>query len=264
MSEFLYDVNGFLIAGGLLLSMWLIIEFGYRIGAPVQEQVSEDYKSHVNSITGSLLGILALLLGFTFSLSLQRYDSRCEAVVQEANAIGTTYLRSFLLPESVRGSVKEMLLKYVDLRVRTGEINLTEHELQRSYALDTGRMQAKLWDLAVQAAELDPSPVRTGLFIQALNDLNDNYSQRDAEMDRHVPELVLGLLYVTFVMTGMVVGYATGLSGYRASFVTHILSVLIVILVFIILDLDRPHRGLIMVSQKSMLDLQATINESKR
>lgn len=261
MNEFLYDVNSLFIAGGLLLSMLLSIELGNRLGTPAQDQVSDDFKSHVNSISASLLGILALLLGFTFSLSLQRYESRSEAVVHEANAIGTTYLRSVLLPEALRSPVKDALRDYVNLRVKTDEIDLTKHELQRSLAVDTGRMHAKLWELARQAAELDPSPVKSGLFIQTLNDLIDNYSQRDAELARHVPELVLGLLYVTFLMAGTVVGYATGLSGHRASFVTHILSVLIVILVFIILDLDRPHRGLIQVSQKSMLDLQAQINE---
>lgn len=259
MSELFYDVNGLLIAIGLLLSMLLSIEVGYRLGVPAQDQVSESYKSHVNSISGSLLGILALLLGFTFSLSLQRYESRSEAVVQEANAIGTTYLRSAFLPEAVRNEVKQLLREYVNLRVTTGQVDLTQHELLRSLANNTGRIHTKLWDYARQAVELDPNPVRTGLFIQTLNDLIDNYGQRDAELARHVPELVLTLLYVTFVMTGAVVGYATGLSGHRASMVTHILAVLIVILVFIILDLDRPQRGLIQVSQKSMLDLQASI-----
>lgn len=260
MTEFLYDVNGLSIAVGLLLSMLLSIELGYRLGAPAQDQVSESYKSHVNSISGSLLGILALLLGFTFSLSLQRYDSRSEAVVHEANAIGTTYLRADFLPEALRDEVKALLREYMDLRVTTGQVDLTQHERLRSMAVDTGRLHSKLWDYARQAAELDPNPVRTGLFIQTLNDLIDNYSQRDAELARHVPELVLTLLYVTFVMTGAVVGYATGLSGHRASMVTHILAVLIVILVFIILDLDRPQRGLIQVSQKSMLDLQVSIH----
>ena len=214
MTEVLYDINSLLIAAILLASMLLAIEVGYRLGVPSQDTVSDAYKSHVNSISGSLLGILALLLGFTFSLSLQRYDSRSEAVVSEANAIGTTFLRAQLLPEALRNEVKQMLRDYVDLRVKAGNIALTEHQALQAMADESQRLQNRLWNYAVQAVELDPSPVKTGLFIQTLNDLIDNFARRDAELARHVPEFVLLLLYVTFVMTGAVVGYASGLSSH--------------------------------------------------
>jgi hypothetical protein len=70
---------------------------------------------------------------------------------------------------------------------------------------------------------------------------------------------VLFLLFATFLMTGVIVGYASGLHGHRASFVTHVMVALIVLLVFIIIDLDRPRRGLIQVSQTSMLELRDTL-----
>lgn len=261
MTEFMYDIDSVLIAGVLLVSMLLAIESGYRLGSRSEHVTGEDFKQHVNATSASLLGILALLLGFTFSLSLQRYDSRSEAVVDEANAIGTTYLRSRMLPAGVRDEVGKLLHEYVDLRVKAGEINLTAHQTLSEMAAETGRLHSALWDYARRAVELDPRPVTSGLFVQTLNELIDNYGKRDAELARHVPEFVLILLYITFIMTGAVVGYATGLAGHRPSFVTHILVGLIVILVFIILDLDRPRRGWIQVSQKSMLDLQTDIRE---
>ncbi|ANE55788.1 hypothetical protein [Methylomonas sp. DH-1] len=106
-----------------------------------------------------------------------------------------------------------------------------------------------------------PSPVATGLFIPALHDPIDNFGKRDAEMNRHVPEFMRLLLYITFLMTGAVVGYATGLAGHRASFVTHIMVGLIVVLVFIILDPDRPHCGSIRVNQDSSTGLQAFMRD---
>jgi uncharacterized membrane protein (Fun14 family) len=101
------------------------------------------------------------------------------------------------------------------------------------------------------------------LFIQALNELIDSYGRRDAALGRHVPELVLFLLYGTFLMTGGVVGFAAGVAGHRASIVTYILVILIVVLTFIIVDLDRPRRGLIQVSQSSLIDLGAAIDAAQ-
>ena len=91
--------------------------------------------------------------------------------------------------------------------------------------------------------------------MQALNEVFDNFEVRNAELDRHVPEIVLFLLYITFLLTGSIVGYSSGLSGHRASFVTYIMVGLIVLLVFVIIDLDRPRRGLIEVNQSSFVAL---------
>jgi hypothetical protein len=260
MNEISYDINSLLIACLLLGSMALAIELGYRLGLRIKPKVDDNFKGHVNSISGSLLGILALLLGFTFSLSLQRYDSRSEAVVDEANAIGTAYLRAQLLPLTVREDVIGLMRNYVDLRVRTGSVDLTQHGQREALIAEATRMQAILWDYARQANEQAPSPMTTGLFIPALNDLIDNFSKRDAELNRHVPELVLALLYTTFVMAGALVGYTNGLAGHRTSFVTYILVWLIVVMVFIILDLDRPYRGVIRVNGQSLIDLQTAIH----
>lgn len=259
MSEISYEINSVIIAGLLFALMAVTIELGYRLGLRIQSAVAEPFKAHVSTTLSSLLGILALLLGFTFSLSLQRYDSRNEAVVEEANAIGTAYLRAQLLPSVVREDVLGLMRQYVDVRVKTGQIDLTQHQTRDALTAEAGRLQNSLWAYARQANELAPSPVTTGLFIPALNELIDDYGKRDAEMNRHVPELVLGLLYITFVMTGAILGYSNGLAGHRTPWVTYVMVWLIVVMVFIILDLDRPYRGLIQISQKSMLDLQTTI-----
>ena len=102
----MYNLNSVLITMILFLCLVLAIEAGYRVGRRFQDVTNEVSKSKVDAIQASLLGVLALILGFTFSLSLQRYDSRSEAVVDEANAIGTTYLRAQLLPVSIRNKVQ--------------------------------------------------------------------------------------------------------------------------------------------------------------
>jgi hypothetical protein len=178
-------------------------------------------------------------------------------VVEEANATGTAYLRAEMLPESVRGEVRADLRQYVDLRVRASGVSLNERSTRDAIMTDAKRILDSLWKHSMRAAAENPNPVAVGLFIQALNEVIDSYGRRDAALNRHVPELVLFLLYGAFLMTGVIVGYASGVAGHRASFVTYILVTLIVFLVFIIVDLDRPRRGLIQVNQQSMLDLQA-------
>jgi hypothetical protein len=263
MSELLYRQSSFLISGLLLVSMVVAIEVGYRIGRTVNKSANESTKAHVSAIQASLLGVLALLLGFTFSLALQRFDSRSEAVVEEANAIGTAYLRAHLLPISVRSDVKKLLQSYVNLRVQAGAISIANEAEHRAILAKTDQVKDTLWDYARLAAEEDGNPVRTGLFIQSLNEAIDSFGRRYAELTRHVPEVVLLLLYGTFVITGGVVGYATGFAGHRPSVVTYIFITLIVILTFIIIDLDRPRRGLIKVDQRSLVELKKAIDEEQ-
>ena len=258
----MYDISSPLIAVILFASLALAIEGGHRIGRKFEPRAGERPKEHINTIQASLLGVLALLLGFTFSLSLQRYDSRSAAVVEEANAIGTAYLRAELLPSSIRDDVRGLLRDYLDLRIQMGAVTLVNEADRETLLVKANQQLGVLWSLAGRAVEEVPHPVKTGLFVQALNEMIDAFGKRDAVLNRHVPEVVLFLLYGTFLMTGVIVGYASGVAGHRASFVAYIMVALIVVLVFIIIDLDRPRRGLIQVSQKSLTDLQASIEES--
>jgi len=263
MRELLYNQSSVLISGILFASMLFAIEAGYRIGRRTKSLTSEPSKAHINALQASLLGILALVLAFTFSLSLQRFDSRSEAEVDEANAIGTTYLRAQLLPGSVRSKVQQLLSEYLDLRIRAGHISLANEAEREPFLAKADQTLDSLWRYAVQAAEEDPNPVTSGLFIQSLNTLIDSYGKRDAELNRHVPEEVLFLLYLALLMTGGIIGYSCGVAGHRPSPVTYIKVVLIVLLVFIIIDLDRPRRGLIKVSQKSLTALQTAIGADR-
>jgi hypothetical protein len=264
MREVMYDQSSVLIVWILFVSLIGVIEAGYRVGHRAQAHASESSTAHINAIQAAVLGILALLLGFTFSLSLQRFESRSEAVVDEANAIGTAYLRAQLLPSSVRHEVRQSLRDYLDLRVQASMMTVGHQAERQALLVRANQVLDSLWLSARQAAEENASPVTSGLFIQSLNDLIDSYGRRDAALNRHVPEVVLWLLYGVLLMTGSIIGYACGVAGHRASLVAYIMVVLIVFLVFIIIDLDRPHRGLITVSQKSLIDLQTTIATDQR
>lgn len=261
MIDHMYNISSVFIALILFVSMIGTIEIGRTLGRRAQYSSDDTFKGYVNTVSGSLLGILALLLGFTFSLSLQRFDSRSEAVISESNAIGTTYLRSQLLPVSVLSDVQRTLRQYLDLRIKASMINLA-HEHERDELLaEAEKIQTTLWGYARQAVQEDPNPVTTGLFVQSLNELIDSFDRRNAELMRHVPEPVLILLYITFLMVGVALGYGAGIAGHWTPFITYILVTLIVVLVFIVVDLDRPRRGLIEVSQQSLIDLRTSLDD---
>jgi hypothetical protein len=255
----MYDIPAGAIAVIVLVGALLGMELAYRWGRRVIGSASDDAKGHINIIQTSTLGILALLLAFTFSLSLQRFESRSDAVVDEANAIGTAYLRAQLLPVALRDDVRRLLRDYVDLRVAAGDVATNEEDRLGDLLGQAARLQDALWEHARRSAEIEPNPVTSGLFIQALNEMIDSFGRRDAAVNRHVPEVVLFLLLGTFVMTVAIVGFAAGVVGQRPSWVSVAMVVLIVVLVQVILDLDRPRRGLIVVSEKNLLDLQGSM-----
>lgn len=257
----MYNVSSITIAMVLLVTMTAVVEIGYRIGKRIQDSASEPARNHTGAIQGSLLGILALLLGFTFSIALGRHDSRSEAVVTEANAIGTAWLRAQMLPEPARAEIQGMLRDYVNLRLLGGSVSVVLAEEHKELRDRTNAALDALWVRSRDVAMEFPNPVTTGLYIQALNDMIDSFGSRDAALNRHVPELVLFLLYATFLITGCVIGFTAGLSGHRTSFVTYAMVGLIVVLVFIIVDLDRPRRGLIRINQDSLEQLQKNVSD---
>ena len=259
----LYDQSSLLIVTLLFIALLLAIEVSCCLGRKAQAHLSDSARSQVNAIQASLLGVLALLLGFTFSQSLQRFDARSEAVVDEANAIGTAYLRSQLLPASARGEVQGLLAEYLGVRLQASTVPLDVQNQREALLAKSNQQQNDLWHYARKAAAEDDGPVTTGYFIQSLNELIDSYGRRDAAISRHVPEPVILLLFCAFILTGAVVGYASGVEGHRVPVAAYILVLLIALLVFVIIDLDRPRRGLIEVRQESLIGLQDSILAEK-
>ncbi len=257
--ELLYDINSIAITGTLFVLIILFNEFGFRIGRFVQHRTDEEIKSLTGAIQASVLGLLALLLGFSFNMSMQRHDGRTHALVDEANAIGTAVLRARLLPESVQGDVEAAFREYIEIRIAMGKIDLSRTAERNQYNREVARLQAQLWALAVAAANEDPRPVTSGSFMTALNALIDTQGTRHALLQTHVPEVVLFLLFIVFIVAGGMLGYSTGLSGKRVVIPSALVGFLIALIVFIIIDLDRPRRGVIQVKQDYMTALSELV-----
>lgn len=120
-------------------------------------------------------------------------------------------------------------------------------------------MHKQLWSLAAALGEKNPLAITIGLFLQSLNETIDLHAKRMTALENHVPEIILILLYFVAIMVTGVIGYGCGLGGYRNFFVTAMASILIASVILVIIDLDRPRRGLIRVSQTRMVELRDSL-----
>tara|TARA_R110002073_G_scaffold243551_3_gene405739 strand:+ start:1722 stop:2516 length:795 start_codon:yes stop_codon:yes gene_type:complete len=259
-SEILFEFSSVSIALALFVAILVCNEFSYRLGVMIQSRTDDEVKALTGAVQASILGLLALLLGFTFNMSMQRFDNRSMAVIDEANAIGTAWLRADLLPAEQRDKVKSLMADYVRARTDVAAMDLTQRQARRDHLALTAEIQSGLWDLAVAATDIDPRPVTTGSFVNALNQLIDSQGRRSAILQAHVPEPILLLLFFVFVASIGIMGYSSGLSGRRILVPLVLVSLLITLIVFIIVDLDRPKRGLIKVDQSALIELTGHVS----
>ncbi|SEM81671.1 hypothetical protein SAMN05216227_10036 [Pseudorhodobacter antarcticus] len=250
-SELIYDIPSYVIAVSVFCLMVLAGMVARGWGKRVQLNTDAEAVAQASAVQGSLLGLLALLLGFTFSLSLSRFDERSVAVVHEANTMGTAYLRSDLISEKRRDAAKGLLRQYGDARLAAVEISAADHVARAQMVQRAAVVFDVLWQIAADEAREFPTPVSMG-FAASLNDMIDALSTRNSAIDRHVPELVLFLLFGTFVVLGAVIGFSSAISGVRPGVPVYAMTLLIAVLVFLIIDLDRPRRGLIAVDQSPL------------
>jgi hypothetical protein len=233
----------------------LAVEAGYRLGK-YRRAHSPEKDAPVGAMVAAMLGLLAFMLAFTFGLAASRFDERRHTILNDANAIGTTYLRAGLLPEPHRAEIRALLREYVDVRLKGVQAGALKEAMARSVEL-----HAKLWNQATAVAALDPHSIVTGLFIQSLNELIDLHATRAmVGLRSRIPAIIWIALYFVAVLTMATMGYQEGLAGPRRSLASLALVITFSSILFLILDLDRPQEGFLTAGQQSMLDVQTSIN----
>jgi hypothetical protein len=151
----------------------LSIEAGYLLGKYRRRRSEEEKEGPVGAIVAATLGLLGFILAFTFGLAASRFDARRQIVVEEANAIGTTYLRARLLPHGHEVKIRMLLREYVDVRLEVVQTGNTEQVLRRS-----DELHRELWKEAEAIGQKHPDSIVVGLFIQSLNETIDVHSKR--------------------------------------------------------------------------------------
>ena len=236
---------------GTVAITFLAVEVGYRLARYRRQRSEEEKEAPVGGMVGATLGLLAFMLAFTFSLAASRFDARREVVLDEANAIGTTYLRAALLPAPIAADSRNLLREYVDVRLAGTQAGNVEQAITKSEEL-----HGRLWSQAVAAVAIERSPM-TSIYIQTLNEVIDLHAKRVmVGLRSRVPGAIWMGLYLLAVLAMMAMGYHEGLTSTRRSPAVVALVFAFSAVLILIVDLDRPGQGLLQVSQQAMIDLR--------
>jgi hypothetical protein len=239
----------------ILIVVLLSVECGYRLGRYRRNRHEQEKETPVGTMVGATLGLLAFILAFTFGLAAARFDTRRQVLLDEANAIGTTYLRAGMLPER-REEIRALLRNYVDTRleaVRSG--NIAEGMRQSE------NIQNDVWTHAIAVGEKNPNSIVVGLFVQSLNDMIDLHAKRvQPSLRSRIPGAIWIGLFAVAALSLATMGYHAGMVGTRRSLAIFAVALTFSVVIELIADLDRPQEGVLKVSQHALLDLQRSMN----
>ena len=215
---------------------------------PERQQPATDSTGYLVS---SALALLGLLIGFTFSMAVERYDERRHAVTEEANAISTVYARAGLFNEPIASRLKASIAHYAVERrdfVAAGEDQQTLDRI----AKETARTQDEIWAIMKQALGTPGGEGLTTATLTSMNEMFDLASTRQALIEAHIPNMVMAVLIGFAVATAYLLGYGSAHERQDHNAATTIVFALVAIAIALIIDLDRPRLGFIKIDQDPM------------
>jgi hypothetical protein len=240
----------FVLFGFSFIVLCLSAQIGallHRTQRATDEGLHEDF----GVILAATLTLLGLVIGFTFSMAINRYDQRKNYEEAEANAIGTEFARADLLPASDAAKVRALLKNYVDQRVL---FYLTRDEAAlRDINARTNQLQADLWSSVQAPASAQPTPI-IGLAVAGMNDVLNAQGYTQAAFWNRIPVAAWGLMVVIAVCGNMLMGFGSHTNRLGAKRLL-ILPLVVSIAFMLIADIDSPRRGLIEVNPQNLLSL---------
>jgi hypothetical protein len=237
----------------VFLIAFVVLSLAAWVGAQLRRrsrELDEADRSDFGVVQGATLTLLGLIIGFSFSMAIARYDQRKTYEEAEANAIGTEYVRADLLPEAEAAQTRELLRSYTDLRIafyRTRDAD----ELAKIGAQTTA-LQDQMWKITAKVANGQPTPV-TALAAAGMNDVLNSQGYTQAAWWNRIPEAAWGLMFVIAIFANVMLGY--GVRRMRVGLLV-ILPLLVSISFFLIADIDSPRRGVIRVSPQNLESLR--------
>jgi ABC-type multidrug transport system fused ATPase/permease subunit len=244
----------------ILIALLVTSELMFRSGRRSRRRGDENTKSQINAAQASALGLLALMLGFTLSMAESRFNARRSIMVEEANAIGTTYLRAAYLPEPYRAPARQLLRDYVQSRRAFYRASVSEAP---GTTARTEEIQHHLWDgvVAMAPTYLDSDVI--ALYIDSVNHMIDSSAAREVYVAARVPWTISFLVIVISIAAVGITGYACGLGGGRVPVTVGLLPALIGLALAIIADLDRSREGYINTGDLPMILLERSMLEEQ-
>ena len=252
---FFYNTPNWVVGSVLLVLLMLATEGGFQIGVRARSRKQPADHLDIDLVQGAILGLLTLLLAFTYSFVADRHKLRHALIVREANAIGTAYIRSGLPPEAPRRDLQALLKQYLDSRILSediaGDPSKVAEAIQRSE-----RLQAELWPTASGYIAGRPPTVLDSLVFQGLNDVVDVHAERVAAAEYRLPGVILWLLCIIALTALALTGFGNGLRGHRSVYSTGALALLVMAVITVIIALDGSQRGSIFPRQTSLIQMR--------
>jgi hypothetical protein len=232
-------------AAGLFVGMVLLLELGRKIGRRHQGKDEESARAGLGAVEGAVFALMGLLIAFTFSGAANRFDSRRQLIVEEANAIGTAWLRLDLLPSSAQPELRDLFRRYLDARLAVFG-RLPDVEVARSELVKAGTLQREIWTRGVAASQQSRDPLAAQVIV-ALNQMFDMAESRTLSARMHPPSIVFIMLGVLALMSSLLAGFA--MAGGKSRSWIHMVgfSLIMATTVYVILDLEFPRIGLIRI-----------------
>jgi len=240
----------------VLILSFVLLFLAAHLGDFLRNRVfplKEDVRNDFGVVSGATLTLLGLLIGFSFSMAVSRYDQRKNYEEAEANAIGTEYLRAGLLPAKDVARVRELLKKYVDQRVSFYETR-DPHGLAKVDA-DTAALQNELWSAVLPAAAAQPTPP-IALVVSGMNDVLNSQGYTQAAWWNRIPIAAWVLMTAIAICCNLLIGYGAHRTERRIFLVV---PVAVSIAFFLISDIDSPRGGSIQVAPQNLLSLSRSL-----
>src|SRR5688572_11491850 len=256
----LYEIDTIVIIGILFLFLIIVYAAGTRLRGAMEKKGMIHRDTDLGTVEGALLGLFAFFLAFTFSMSGNRFDHRRETIIDEATKIGTALNLADLYPDSARNEIRDHFKKYIDYRIAYFDAGIDKGKLNA--ALKEGGSQAdSIWAIVTHLAKDEKYGSATRLIAPALNEMSDRVGIRDAVKNATVPESILWVLYLLSICSNFMVGYGAKWEN-RNSIAGIVLATMISIAIFLIMDLDRPRRGLITTegAEVKIVELKSRFN----
>ena len=255
-TELIFYYHPWLFGLGFVVCMLAAVEAGFRLGR--KGKVQADHKANIQAVETAILGVLALLLGFTMSMAVSRYEARRLLVLNEANAIGTAGLRAQLFPAPEGPEIAGLVRQYLDERTKYFA-STEDGDTLNAIRARTDQLETTIWARVNTLVQKDNRSVPAGLLVQSMNEMFDLQAASWAAAQSHVPSTVICLNAAVSLLTAMFVGYTFGLSGLRHILSACMLAIAISVVLAVILDLDEVHAGFIHVNPRPMIDLQKSL-----
>lgn len=258
------ESHWWLFFAGTIVFFVFTVEAGFWYGRWRRGRTDPEQKEQAGTILAALLALLGFLLAISFGIAADRFSQRKALVLQEANAIGTTFLRTDFLPEPQRTQAKKLLARYVHIRLQPFERGRRAQGAELRQAIkQSEQIQRQLWHLSDEVANTHPRSVPVGLFVDSLNSVIDLHEERvTVGVYFRIPPSLIWTLYMVALLSMLVMGIHFGLSGTRNLLASVALVVAFSAVLLLIVDLDQVHQHLFSVPQSPMKDLDNSITQS--